>query len=103
MKTRLLAQILGIVVGSLAIIGLLAGDRHLFELMNVDVALDLLRFPIAAALLYAGFWATSNLTINNIVLGVGLLYVVIGLLGMSSPQLFGLLPHGLTGFDVTFH
>lgn len=103
MKTKLLAQLLGTLVGALAIVGLLAGDRHLFKFMNADVALDVLRFPIAGALLYAGFWARDNVTVNNIVLGVGLLYVGMGLLGLISSDLFGLLPHGLTGFDVTFH
>lgn len=103
MKTRLLAQMLGVVVGLLAVLGLASGDEHLLGLMNIDLTLDIIRIPVAAALLYAGFWAADNLTINNIVLGVGVLYIGMGVLGLMSPELFGLLPHGLTGFDVAFH
>lgn len=103
MKTRLLAQILGVWIGIVAIVGLLAGDDHLFNTMNTDLALDVVRLPIAGALLYAGFWAQDNTTVNNIVLGVGVVYVGLGVLGLISPTMFGLLPHGLTAFDTAFH
>lgn len=98
-----LAQILGIVVLALALVGLLSGDAKLFGVMNSDLALDLLRLPIAAALLYVGFGTRDNGTINTVIMTVGILYIGMGPIGLISPQFFGMLPNGLTGFDVAFH
>lgn len=97
------ARILGTIVLALAIVGLLAGERQLFNLMNVDAAIDALRIPVAALLLYVGYGRVSNDTLRSALLFVGLLYVGIGFLGWGSPSLFGLLPSRLTGFDVVFH
>jgi hypothetical protein len=97
------AQIFGMTVLALAVAGFLSGEGHLLGLMNIDKALDILRMPIAAALLYAGFATNDAQKTNSILLGVGVLYIGMGLFGMISPELFGLLPNGLTGFDVAFH
>jgi hypothetical protein len=100
---KLLAQILGIALLAFIVLGLFAGDTQLLRLMNTDIALDLIRIPVAAALLYAGFMTEDDSQINAIVLTVGVLYIGMGLLGIISPTYFGLLPSGLTGFDIAFH
>ena len=99
---RIVARVLGIVVAVLAIAGLFM-EGHLFGLMNVDIAIDLLRVILAAALLYVGFADTSAGTLRAVVIVVGALYVVMGLLAFADRTLFGLLPSGLTDFDIGFH
>jgi hypothetical protein len=99
---RQLAKVYGVLIATLAVAGLFASG-HLFDLMNVDPALDILRFPLAALLLYAGFGAATHDFVRGSLLGVGLLYVGMALLGLLDAELWGLLPSGLTGFDVAFH
>ena len=97
------ARILGIITLILAIIGLLVGERQLLNLINVDPAMDALRIPIAALLLYAGYARVSSETLRSALLFVGLVFISIGFLGWGSPTLLGLLPSGLTGFDIVLH
>jgi hypothetical protein len=100
---RRLAQMLGIAVALVAIIGLFAGGGQLWGIANTDMAMDLVRIAAAAALLYAGFGTSDDRTTANIVMGVGIAYIGMGLLGLVSPTLFGLLPSALPGADVAFH
>lgn len=99
---RRTARVLGVLVGGLAAAGLFVENRHLVNLMNVDLTLDLLRIPIAAALLYAGFKGSLGL-VRRVLLIVGVLYIGMGLVGLFDRELGGLLPTGLTGFDIAFH
>jgi len=100
---RTVARVLGIVVALLAVVGFLVEGDHLLGLMNVDLALDVLRVVIAGALLYVGFGKATAATIRTVIVVVGAMYVVMGLLAFADRTLFGLLPTGFTGFDIGFH
>jgi hypothetical protein len=100
---RTLARVLGVIVALLAVVGFFIEGEHLLGLMNVDLALDVLRLIIAAALLYVGFGRASASALRAVVIVVGVLYVLMGLLAFADPTLFGLLPTGFTGFDIGFH
>jgi hypothetical protein len=100
---RIIARVLGIVVGLLAIVGFFIEGEHLLGIMNVDLALDIIRVVIAAALLYVGFARVPLSAVRAVLIAVGALYVLMGLLAFADPTLFGLLPTGLTGFDIAFH
>jgi hypothetical protein len=97
-----LAQIYGVVIGLLALIGLFT-EGQLWGLMNMDPALDGLRVILAAALLYVGFRDGHEREASVALTTVGVLCVGMGLLGMADSTLYGLLPSGLTGFDIAFH
>jgi hypothetical protein len=101
MNTQL-ARMYGVLIGTLGVLGLFT-TGHLFGLTNSDMALDLLRIVLAGILLYAGYAAATTRVAETALLGVGVLYVVMGLIGLMNPTLGGLLPSGLTGFDVAFH
>lgn len=92
-----------ILIAILAVAGFFVSDGHLFRLMNADMALDWLRVVLAGFLLYVGFGKTDAGLVKGSLLLVGGLYVGMALLGLVDPQLWGLLPNGLTGFDVIFH
>jgi hypothetical protein len=100
---RTVARVLGVVVALLALVGFFIEGQHLLGLMNVDIALDVVRVVIAAALLYAGFADVRNEMIRNILIVVGVLYVLMGVLAFVDATLFGMLPTGFTGFDIGFH
>lgn len=100
---RTIARVLGVLVAVLALAGFFVEGEHLMGFMNVDIALDVMRVIIAAALLYVGFGRTSAGAIRTVLIIVGALYVIMGIIAIIDPMLFGMLPTGFTGFDVAFH
>jgi hypothetical protein len=101
---RIVATVLGIVVGLLAIIGFFVEGEHLLGIMNVDLTLDILRLLIAVALLVVGLAPQVPAQATKaVIIVVGAMYVLMGLLAFADPTLFGLLPTGFTGFDIAFH
>jgi hypothetical protein len=96
------AKVYGVLIALLAVVGLFTSG-HAFDLMNVDPMLDILRVVLAAVLLYAGFGAAKQDFVRGSLMVVGFLYVGMGVLGLFNSELWGLLPSGLTGFDIAFH
>ena len=97
-----LARIYGLIIGTIAIIGLFVAG-HLFQIMNTDWAMDIFRLAAAAWLLYAGFVARTSRAAGDALATVGVIYVLIGIVGLFNATLGGMLPSGLTGFDVIVH
>jgi len=97
-----LSRIYAVLIGALAIVGLFVSG-HLFQLMNTDIVIDILRVVLAAYLVYVAFIARSERMATTALMIVGALYVVMGLSGLFNSTLGGLLPSGLTGFDIAFH
>jgi hypothetical protein len=97
-----LTQAYGILIGLLALLGLFTGG-HLFGLMNTDAAIDGIRVVLAAVLLYIGFVSKNVRQASTALLVTGVLYLGMAVLGMVDSKLFGLLPSGLTSFDIIFH
>lgn len=96
-------RIFGFLIAALALLGMLVEGRHALGLMNADMALDMIRVLLAATLLYIGFNKDAHQFARPALMGVGILYVSMAVLGLLDPQLFDLLPTGLTGFDMVFH
>lgn len=97
-----MVKIYAVLITALAVLGLFVSG-HLFGIMNTDPAIDALRVVLAAILLYVGLRARDNNLAHTALLGVGILYVGMALIGLMNSTLGGLLPSGLTGFDIAFH
>ncbi len=100
---KMTARVLGVVVAVLAIAGFFVEGDHLLGFMNVDLVLDILRVFIAAALLTVGFAPVDDRAVRVVLGVVGAMYVLMALLALIDPTLFGMLPTGFTPFDVVFH
>jgi hypothetical protein len=100
---KMIARVLGFVVALLAIVGFFIEGDHLLGLMNVDLALDVTRVLIAAALLIVGFARVPLSAVRAVLIVVGAMYVLMALIAFADPTLMGLLPTGFTGFDIGFH
>ncbi len=74
----------------------------MFGLLNIDLAEDIVHLATGALLAYAGF-AASEGTARSIVGGLGVIYLLVGVLGFITPTLFGLMPHGYTIADNLLH
>ena len=100
---RLYAQVLGVVLILTGILGLLLGERLLLGILNIDVLEDLVHILTGGLLAYVGFGRPDRALARNVVLGLGVIYLVVGVVGFVVPTLFGLLPDGYTVFDNLLH
>jgi len=86
---------------ALGVLGLVMGEQRLWGVMNINIALDLLRIVLGGALIYA---ATQSDASSRTWLGVfGVVYLGAFVLGLGAPTLFGMLPHGLGSLDQLLH
>jgi hypothetical protein len=90
---RLYAKVVGASVILIGLVGLVLGEGSLFGVLNIDPAEDAIHLLTGGLLLYAGFARDLRVT-RAIVGGIGIAYLVIGLVSFSQPMLFGLVPSG---------
>jgi hypothetical protein len=103
MVVRTYAQVVGVVLVLLGVIGLLLGEERLFGLLNVDLLEDMIHLASGGLLIYAGLLQRSARLTRGVVGALGAFYLLVGALGFVVPFLFGLLPHGYSIFDNLVH
>lgn len=97
------AQIIGVVLLLVGSIGLVLGDRVWLGILNVDIVEDIVHLVTGGLLAYLGFGGTDLATTRNVVVALGVIYLVVGILGFVVPMMFGLIPHGYTVVDNLLH
>ncbi len=100
---RQYAQIVGVIIILVGLVGLLLGDQLLLGLLNIDILEDIVHLATGGLMAYVGFARTTLGLVRNVVGGLGVVYLLVGLLGFVVPNLFGLLPHGYTIADNLLH
>jgi hypothetical protein len=100
---RTYAQILGIVLILVGIVGLLLGDGLLLGILNIDVVEDIVHILTGGLLAYVGFGRLDFGAARSVVAAFGVVYLLVGILGFILPNLFGLIPSGYTVFDNLLH
>ncbi len=103
MIIRTYAQILGIVLILVGIVGLLLGDGLLLGILNIDVVEDIVHILTGGLLAYVGFSRLDLGAARSVVAAFGVVYLLVGILGFILPNLFGLIPSGYTVFDNLLH
>jgi hypothetical protein len=103
MLVKRFAQILGVVLILIGIVGLLLGDQVWLGILNVDIVEDIVHLATGGLLAYVGFGGVDLSTTRSVVLALGVVYLVVGVLGFVVPMMFGLIPHGYTYFDDLLH
>jgi hypothetical protein len=97
------AQILGVVLILVGLVGLALGNQVWRDILNVDIAEDIVHLITGGVFAYVGFGRTE-LSVTRTVVGLlGTIYLMVGVLGFASPTMFGLVPHGYTAFDNLLH
>ena len=100
---RTYAGIVGVVVVLIGVVGLLLGERSLLGLVNIDILEDVVHLVTGGLLAYVGFGQRDEGLARNVVGGLGVVYLLVGVLGFAIPMLFGLLPHGYSIVDNLIH
>jgi len=91
---RLYAKVVGVTVILIGVGGLLLGDKSLFGVLNIDLAEDGIHLLTGGLLVYAGFAASDLKVVRAIVGGIGVAYLVVGVVAFATPMFFGLIPSG---------
>ena len=100
---RTYAGIVGVVVILIGIVGLLLGERSLLGLVNIDILEDVVHLVTGGLLAYVGFGQRDVGLARSVVGGLGVVYLLVGVIGFIIPFLFGLLPHGYSVVDNIIH
>jgi hypothetical protein len=103
MVLKRFAQILGVVLILVGLVGLVLGDQVWLGILNVDIVEDIVHLATGGLLAYVGFSQMDLSTARGVVLALGVVYLVVGILGFVVPMMFGLIPHGYTIFDDLLH
>ena len=103
MMLKRFAQILGVVLILVGLVGLVLGNKVWLGILNVDIVEDIVHLATGGILAYVGFSGMDLSTARSIVLALGIVYLVVGILGFVVPTMFGLIPSGYTIFDDLLH
>ena len=97
------AQIVGIVIILVGVLGLLLGDDQRLLSFNIDIVEDIVHLVTGGLMAYVGFTQRDAGLIRTVVGAIGVVYLLVGILGFIVPDLFGLLPHGYNLADNLLH
>jgi hypothetical protein len=103
MLVKRFAQIIGVVLILVGLVGLVLGDKLWLGILNIDIVEDIVHLATGGLLAYVGFSGMDLSTARSVVLALGVIYLVVGILGFVVPMMFGLIPHGYTIFDDLLH
>ncbi len=103
MAVRTYAQILGVVLLLIGVVGLVLGERLFLGILNIDIVEDIVHLLTGGLLAYVGFGRVEEGAARTLVGVLGVVYLVVGILGFIVPTMFGLLPDGYTVFDNLLH
>jgi hypothetical protein len=102
MILRRYAQIVGIVLILVGILGFLLGARgHFLGILNKDLAEEIVHLVTGGLLAYVGFGRLELGAARSVVGALGVFHLLLGILGFILPTMFGLIPSG-TLFSMTF-
>ena len=103
MMLKRFAQILGVVLILVGLVGLVLGDKVWLGILNVDIVEDIVHLATGGLLAYVGFSEMDLSAARSVVLALGVVYLLVGILGFFVPTMFGLIPDGYTVFDNLLH
>jgi hypothetical protein len=103
MLVKRFAQIIGVVLILVGLVGLVLGDKLWLGILNIDIVEDIVHLATGGLLAYVGFSGMDLSAARSVVLALGVIYLVVGILGFLVPMMFGLIPHGYTVFDDLLH
>jgi hypothetical protein len=103
MMLKRFAQILGVVLILVGLVGLVLGDKVWLGILNIDIVEDIVHLATGGLLAYVGFSGMDLSAARSVVLALGVVYLLVGILGFFVPTMFGLIPDGYTVFDNLLH
>ncbi len=88
---RTYAKVAGVVIVLIGVAGLVLGEKSLGGVLNIDIAEDIIHLLTGGLMAAVGFRGSDG-AVRSVVGGLGVVYLLVGVLGIFVPDLFGLLP-----------
>ncbi|MEJ7774987.1 MAG: DUF4383 domain-containing protein [Nocardioidaceae bacterium] len=92
MDSRTYAKVMGVVIVLIGVGGLVLGEKSLLGVLNIDIAEDIVHLVTGGLMAVVGFRGSDS-AVRSVVGGLGIVYLLVGVLGFMVPDMFGLLPH----------
>ncbi|MDQ3604503.1 MAG: hypothetical protein M3385_11695 [Actinomycetota bacterium] len=96
-------KIVGVTVVLIGIVGLLLGQKSLFGALNIDIAEDLIHLATGGLLAYVGFAKRDSDLARAVVGGIGVVYLLVGVIGFVESNPLGLFPSEYSVLDNLIH
>ncbi len=100
---RRYAQLVGPTVIIIGVIGLIVGEQSLLDVLNVDIAEDIIHLVTGGLLAYVGFARMDGGVVRAVVGGLGVVYLLVGLVSFAEPNPLGLFPSEYSTLDNLIH
>ena len=101
---RQVAGIFGVIILLLGVAGLVLGGPRLLGAFNIELVEDIVHIVTGGILAFVGFGQRDEGVARNVLGGLGVVYLLVGVIGFIIPNLFGLLPEaGYTVADNLLH
>jgi hypothetical protein len=82
---------------------LVLGDQVFVGILNIDILEDIVHLITGGLYAYVGFGRADAGTARSVVGLLGVIYLLVGILGLIVPTMFGLIPNGYIVFDNLLH
>ncbi|MBA3989488.1 MAG: DUF4383 domain-containing protein [Propionibacteriales bacterium] len=92
MDSRTYAKVMGVVIVLIGVGGLVLGEKRLLGVLNIDIAEDIVHLVTGGLMAVVGFRGSDS-AVRSVVGGLGIVYLLVGVLGFMVPDMFGLLPN----------
>jgi len=92
MDSRTYAKVMGVVIVLIGVGGLVLGEKSLLGVLNIDIAEDIVHLVTGGLMAVVGFRGSDS-AVRSVVGGLGIVYLLVGVLGIMVPDMFGLLPN----------
>jgi len=96
-------KVVGVTVVLIGILGVVLGQRSLFGALNIDIAEDLIHLVTGGLLVYVGFAKRDSSFARAVVGGIGVVYLLVGVISFAEPNLLGLFPSEFSVLDNLIH
>jgi len=91
MDVRTYAKVVGVIIVLIGVGGLVLGEQSLLGVLNIDIAEDIVHLVTGGLMAAVGFRG-SHSAVRLVVGGLGIVYLIVGVVGIFVPDMFGLLP-----------
>jgi len=91
MDVRTYAKVVGVIIVFIGVGGRVRGEQSLLGVLNIDIAEDIVHLVTGGLMAAVGFRGSDS-AVRLVVGGLGIVYLIVGVVGIFVPDMFGLLP-----------
>ena len=100
---RRYAQLFGPTIIVIGVVGLILGEQSLLNVLNIDIAEDIIHLVTGGVLTFVGFARTESGVVRAVVGALGVVYLLVGLVSFAEPNPLGLFPSEYSVLDNLIH